>query len=206
LSTTIFELSNLNDCLFDLAPSLEAVPISIDDGDIEPDNADVISINALQDEESPYLGNVRDKFPKACASLAKDLAKLNWDRHVRIRDMRTRWENSQVQSELDTHRDQDTVGIQTSHAKDSGYQTMSLALSAALQSQSQIVKPRQTPSMMSFGATTNAEQVGRTRYPPPPVKLDPESGCFQCNICYRTLDGINSKLQWRYVLCDEDME
>jgi len=198
LDTTISELTILNDCLLDLSPSLETIPISIKHR--KPDNADPHS--GLAEQESHYAGNVRDKFPAACENLVRELADINWNRHKMIRDMRTRWENSELEP-----ADQATIGLQSSYARDSGYQTMTRMDSVNFQSQtSQTMKPMATPSISSFGATTNAEEVGRTRYPPPPVDLGAEIESFQCSICYKKVEGVTSKLQWRHVSCDFTMK
>ena len=198
LDTTISELTILNDCLLDLSPSLETIPISIKHR--EPDNAGPHS--GLAEQESPYAGNVRDKFPAACENLIRELADINWNRHKMIRGMRTRWENSELEPE-----DQTTIGLQSSYARDSGYQTMTRMDSANFQSQtSRMMKPMAAPSISSFGATTNAEEVGRTRYPPPPVDLGAEIESFQCSICYKKVEGVTSKLQWRHVSCDFTMK
>lgn len=132
---------------------------------------------------------MRDKFPDTSEGLVKHLAEVNWFRHKSIRDMRDRWEVSQQQIKQIDHHDESI--IQPPTAVDSGYETMSFRNPAPY--------AKSVLSSSSFGATTNAEEVGRARYPPPPVKLGLDTEKFRCKVCYQMLEGIDSKLKWRQV-------
>jgi hypothetical protein len=186
----IFATTALNDCLFDLTHSLETIPIALSEAKANTRDSvkSAADVGALEGDLEPpytYLVNVRDKFPSAEDRFIRDLAELNWARHKDIREMRS----AQKTEDLDTTDIEEKIH---SHAQDSGYQTIShLANNKPHTSKST------SSSIASFGATTNAKQVGRTIYPPPPVKVGPESGPFQCTICYRMLEGITTTLDWR---------
>jgi len=186
----IFATAALNDCLFDLTHSLETIPIALSEPEANTRDSvkSAADVGALEGDLEPpytYLVNVRDKFPSAEDRFIRDLAELNWARHKDIREMRS----AQKTEDLDTTDVEEKIH---SRAQDSGYQTIShLANNRPHTSKST------SSSIASFGATTNAKQVGRTIYPPPPVKVGPESGPFQCTICYRMLEGITTTLDWR---------
>ncbi len=185
LSTTISEINVLNDCLFELVPSMQTIPLDIVCKQRIEDNEVVgTKSGTTNKEETPYLQNVQDKFPDASMTMVRKLAQLNWHRHERIRKMRDCNEE-----QLTLKADHPSCSLPASQAKDSGYQTM------VAQSASHGV--RRAPSISSFGASTNAEEVGRTRLPPPPVKLHANTKPFKCSICYQTLSNIHTKLEWR---------
>lgn len=209
LFAAIHELTELNDCLCNLVPTLDTIPVGTpSDDDEQLDAASVVSAecdNRVLDQDLPYFGSVRDKFPRASAKLVQNLAELNWSRHNLIRNTRKRWEDGPLQTEQvqqdrvqQPDRGESTIHIQPSNAADSGYESMQAGNAVLLDPHPPLFqKAMSVHSISSFGATTNPEKIGRTRYPPPPIKLGPDAKSFTCTICYRMLKGIDSKLLWR---------
>ena len=184
VSSQLTELTVLNDCLFELVPAMDTIPVSMKatmEG--RPDEAPGLSGSCVVlGGKSPYFWNVQDRFPDASETLMKYLADLNWSRHKLIRGMRARWEVNQKETKQTENLDESITVV------DSGYGTMDA---------------KSVLSVSSFGATSNAEEVGRTRYPPLPIKLG-RTEAFRCTICYQMLHGIDSKLKWRYALYGSD--
>lgn len=184
LGTMLSSLTAINDDLFDLISSLETIPTSQPRGHRAPHSIEADAVNASH-TDTVYLINVRDKFPKANELLLHTLAKLNWTRHELIRKI----------SQGDEIEDPDFLFDSAETAKVSGYQTMSKHNPCAILPSSNL----STGDNSSFGNTTIAEDLGRTRYPPPPVELGPDIAPFECTICHRILDGCASTLDWRFV-------
>lgn len=175
----IARMKQSNDSLYYLVPYLDEIIDSDCDtaSDIQHENPEGSS--EPSPEEKAYENNILHKFPHLNGRVARNLARVNWIRHARIRDMSESYEAGQ------------NTGIDASHfEKKAARADCDSVLSTDSDSNS---------DDFSTIATTTAESIGQTAVPLPPVQLQRDVE-FLCNICFTVQRGIYNKHQWKFVI------
>jgi hypothetical protein len=181
------------DCLYDLVPSIEELFLSK-----ETTKAAIQALGGQELEETQlvpdlptppqyYTFNIRDKFPTIDQTLAEVLGEINWARHQRIRQWITAQEESENPKPAPVAPQEEDSGL--------GDSVFTFQTPMPLIQGNPFSNTRSEISATSFG-TTSASVSGHARVPRPPVPLSPGVK-FECNICFRQLDGVDTKMLWK---------
>jgi hypothetical protein len=199
MSDTLEDIKDSINCLYDLGPSIEELFLSRENTKME--------IHAVEQKTQPvpepplpsqfYTSNIIDKFPAIELSLAQVLGEINWIRRQRLKQ----W--SEAQEERERECEDVKPAPAAPQEKDSGVGDSIFTFQASMpQTQhNPFSDTRSELSATSFG-TANTSVSGQARVPRPPVPLVPGVK-FECNICFRQLVGVDTKLLWKWVTAEK---
>lgn len=205
LLETLEDVAVLNDGLYELTPFLESIPIEYAEID-ELENSRAPTIDAGQMTETKALHiNILDKFPEAAFNLpfVEQLADLNMRRKKRLWELKEKNESAPDPEPVSFGNGRSRRGARSpsSYAPSTRYTMGTMGSSVAsvpyslLDLQDDGEYARSEASMSSF-ASMDLEMVGVAQIPPPPVRLG-AGVIFECNLCFETLHGIETKYRWK---------
>jgi hypothetical protein len=201
MSETLEDIQDSINCLYDLGPSIEELFLSRETTKVEIHalEQELEEIQPIPDSPSPsqfYTSNIIDKFPAIELSLAQVLGEINWTRRQRIKQ----WGDAQEERERACEDVKPAPAAP--QGKDSGIGDSVFTFQAPMLriQHNPFSDTRSETSATSFG-TTNTSVSGQARLPRPPVPLVPGVK-FECNICFRQLVGVDTKLLWKWVTAD----
>lgn len=209
LSFTIDEIKDFNDSLFDLVPFLEMVQIGTPNEDPEiqillnltssiSNLSSSTILTGLRTEALSYQRNILDKFPKADLELVGIMAELNWLRHERIRDIASMNENAgNPFKQIST---QSEIGASTIQTPFQPSEIGASTIQTSFQPSSIFSWSQTCPSAGTSFYEPN-QSIGNARYPNPPKKSGPGTSST-CTICFKNLNNISARTQWRYVMAN----
>jgi hypothetical protein len=221
LLETLEDVAILNDGLYELTPFLESIPIEYEEND-ELENSRQRTADPGQITATKALHiNILDKFPGAADNLplVENLAERNMRRKERLWELKKKHESASEPVSPSNGRGgrahsspssrahsspSSRAHSPSSYAPSTKYTmgTMRTFGSSVASVPYSLLDLQQdyAPSMasMSSFASVDLEMVGRTRIPPPPVRLG-DGVSFECNLCFETLHDVETKYRWKYV-------
>jgi len=194
LLETLEDVSILNDGLYQLTPFLESIPIEYEEAG-EAQHPSLITTGTA--EIKALYVNILDKWPSAEANigLVDRLAELNGRRKRRLWELKDRHDKAPPEPPSPGGR---SVYSPSSYAP-STRNTMGSSIASVPSSLQTLQDDRyyaESEVSMSSYNSRDLAVVGVTRIPPPPVRLGPGVS-FECNLCFETLHGIETKYQWK---------
>jgi len=195
VSDIIEDIKGSIDCLYDLAPSIEVLFIHRDistaaDKDyIQAPKQGLKSVPATVEADTRFSAKhythiIQKRFPKIEISLAEALGEINWSRHQRIRQTATNQEAPKAPVRKPSVEEWLKGSISNFRAPMSSSQHNSFA------------DNKSVLSATSFRTTSSTSSAGgNEKVPRPPTKLMPGVK-YECNICFKMLTGVDTKLLW----------
>jgi hypothetical protein len=205
LLETLEDVAILNDGLYELTPFLESIPIEYEEND-ELENSRQRTADPGQTTATKALHiNILDKFPGAADNLplVENLAERNMRRKERLWELKKKHESAPEPVSPSNGRG-GRARSPSSYAPSTKYTmgTMRTFGSSVASVPYSLLDLQDdyapsAASMSSF-ASADLDMVGITRIPPPPVRLG-DGVSFECNLCFETLYGVETKYRWKYV-------
>lgn len=202
LLETLEDIAILNDGLYELTPFLESIPIEYE----ENDSLESLRLITAEGGEAKILYvNIIDKFPEAetfSPGLVNQLADLNLARKNRLWEAKKLHEAIPVSAGGGGGTGKGLGGYSPKsslYTASSRYTTGSSVDSipySLMDLKEEYEYARSEASASSFNSA-DLDIVGRTRIPPPPIRLDGQEVSFECNLCFETLHSVSSKYQWK---------
>lgn len=131
----------------------------------------------------PYVSNVQDKFPRANQELLRRLGEANWQRHERLRAIKTHGPSS----EAIIFKESKSLFQQVSLFQDS-------ALGSSIRTQSH--RSESNASHSSFASSSADQEKGRFRVPGLPKGVS-YGETFSCPYCSNEVSRVKNRIDWK---------